>query len=114
MTANDLVTVATYYNLPEAEAARLQLGAEGIEAHLTDVEIIAMDWLLANAVGGVKLQVRRSDAEIARVVLNRLQAERKRRADTPDMGDEDIRCLSCGAILAQDVSRCPSCGWSYD
>jgi hypothetical protein len=65
----DFVTVATYWKPSEAIVARSRLEAEGIRAYLADEQLIAMDWLLANAVGGIKLQVAQHDQERAREVL---------------------------------------------
>src|SRR5262245_3733301 len=53
----DLVTVGTFRDLPEAHALKMRLEAAGIPAYLADAELVAMDWLLSNAVGGVKVQV---------------------------------------------------------
>jgi hypothetical protein len=44
-----LVTIETFQTLPEAEAARMHLSAHGIEAHLSDAEVVNMVGLLGNA-----------------------------------------------------------------
>jgi hypothetical protein len=67
--AGTLTTVATFHQPAQAELAKNVLIAAGIQAVLADAEIVAMDWLLANAVGGIKLQVRPEDAERAAAVL---------------------------------------------
>jgi hypothetical protein len=45
------------------------LAAAGIPAVVADQEIVAMDWLLSNSVGGIKVQVREEDADLAAEVL---------------------------------------------
>src|SRR5262245_18208915 len=106
--ADDLVIVATFRYLPEAEAARMHLESEGIQAFLADAEIVTMDWLIANAVGDIKLQVAGRDVEQVKRILNRVQARRRYR----ETGAEDVNeCLACGAHIPEDKTRCPSCGW---
>jgi hypothetical protein len=65
-----LTTVATFQLPAQAELARNALTDADIPAVVTDGEVIAMDWLLTNAVGGVKVQVRPEDADRAAAVLH--------------------------------------------
>jgi hypothetical protein len=67
--ANRFVTVATFQYPIEAHLAKSKLESEGIEACIADENIVAINWLYSNAVGGVKLQVRESDAKKARNFL---------------------------------------------
>ena len=48
----------------------------GIAAAVTDESLVAMDWLLSNAVGGVKVQVWDEDAEKAVQLLESRFGER--------------------------------------
>jgi Putative prokaryotic signal transducing protein len=77
------VTVATFWNPVEAHVLVTRLEGAGVRAFVMDEETVAMDWLLANAVGGVKVQVAERDLERARQVL----AERAPKRD--DRDDED-------------------------
>ena len=70
MSDDDLVTVATFSTPHEAHIARNALDAAGIRAVVTDGETVAMDWLLSNAIGGVKVQCRRMDAERAAKLID--------------------------------------------
>ena len=63
--STNLVTLATFDTSVKAEMAKAVLAESGIVAHLADENLVTMDWLLANAVGGVKLVVREEDAEEA-------------------------------------------------
>jgi hypothetical protein len=108
--AEDLVTVQTYRFAPEAEAARMYLEGEGLTAFLADAEIVSMDWLLGNAVGNVKLQVPRSQAQHAQFLLEEMDARRGEAGGAESAGD----CLACGAEIPEWKTTCPQCGWSYD
>jgi len=65
-----LVTVATFDMPHKAELAKIALEEAGIRAEVNDREIVAMDWLLLNAVGGIKVQVAEEDAERALALLD--------------------------------------------
>jgi hypothetical protein len=116
--AGEMVTVATFRFAHEAELARLHLAEVGITAYIADAETVAMDWLLSNAIGNVKLQVAAKDAEEAAALL--AQAEEMRLEDRlPDWDDEDDEedtsvCLACGEEIPEDETKCPGCGWSYE
>lgn len=69
MTQPRLTTVAAFDLPAKAEFAKIVLADAGIPAVVTDAQIVAMDWLLSNAVGGIKVQVRVEDAERAVAVL---------------------------------------------
>lgn len=69
MRDDDLVTVDRFLFLAEAELARARLEAAGIDAVLADENVVRLSWGDAQAHGGVRLQVRRRDAEEAREVL---------------------------------------------
>jgi hypothetical protein len=69
--AQRLVTIATFDQPAKARLAQNALHAEGVRAEVNDESLVAMDWLLSNAVGGVKVQVREEDAERAVAVLER-------------------------------------------
>jgi hypothetical protein len=109
---DDLVTVATFPSLPEAEAGKLRLEAEGLTVFLADAEIVSMDWLLGNAIGYIKLQVPRSQAEQAAALLEQMRDERQQRDEEENEAAGDV-CLACGAALPEDAAQCPVCGWSY-
>lgn len=109
---NDLVTVATFTLLMEAELSKLRLESEGIIAFLADVEAYNMDWLLGNAIGYIKLQVPSSQVEAAMAALEQMQSERGPHDETDEENEADV-CLSCGATMSADQTQCPECGWSY-
>lgn len=111
--SDEFVTVETYPRLPEATAAQLLLESEGISTFLADAETIAMDWLLANAVGGIKLQVPPADVDRATVLIRKMNFRSVVRAGEPDDAQDESLCLACGKDMPEDAERCSGCGWSY-
>jgi hypothetical protein len=97
---DDLETVATFLQLHEAHLAVLRLASAGLLATLADEGIVGAHPFLANAVGGVKLQVPAEQAGRARALLA---------APAP----EGSGCMSCGAAMTESETRCAACGWSY-
>ena len=63
------VIIRRYRDLPIAVVERSVLDFAGIEGFLAEDIIIRMDWLISNALGGIKLWVRGSEAVEAREVL---------------------------------------------
>lgn len=107
------VTVEQFEFLPEAQAVRMHMESEGFQAQLLDAETVSTDWALGNAIGYIKLQVPRSQADAALVILEKLRALKKSRRETDAEELETTRCLSCGEELHVDQTTCPKCGWSY-
>ena len=67
--AGKLVTIARFDLAGQAHIAKNALEAAGIKSVLADEQTIAMDWLLSNAIGGIKVQVLEEDAERAVTAL---------------------------------------------
>jgi len=64
------VVLRKYRDMPEAFVAKSILDAAGIESFLQDDNVVRMDWLWSNAMGGIKLIVRGKDAEDAEKILS--------------------------------------------
>jgi hypothetical protein len=86
----DLATVATFWSSVEANLARNRLTAEGISSCLQGEEAATMTWGLANATGGILLQVQARDVERALACLG------ESRADTAPAIDEGERWSDTG------------------
>ncbi len=71
----ELVTIARFHDLSEAWAAKGFLEAAGIPCFVADENIVAMNWLWAGAVGGVRLQVSSEYVETASDLLTQQRAE---------------------------------------
>lgn len=65
----DLVCVGVYSTTELAHAARFALEAEGIPSYLDNEWISSLMWTLTDTVGGVKLLVDSSDADVAAELL---------------------------------------------
>jgi hypothetical protein len=111
--ADDLVQVANFRFVSEAEAARLFLQDEGISAFLADAETVTMDWFLGNAVGYIKLVVPTSHAPRAAELIAILREKQRARREASSDESEAGACLSCGAEMTEEQTTCPACGWSY-
>ena len=66
---SDLVTVSLHAQVQFGQLDVLRLRFADIDAVLVDAETVAMDWLIAPAVGFAKVQVRAEDEARAREVL---------------------------------------------
>jgi hypothetical protein len=88
-----LVTVRQFRDLPEALLAKSILDAAGIECLLGDENMVRMDWFISNALGGVKVWVRREDADAAAKLLDQSHAE----------------AFSVDGVGEYKQPRCPKC-----
>ena len=87
--ADKMVTIATFSHGIQAQVARAKLESEGIFAFLADDNMVTMNWLYSNAIGGVRLQVKESDAERSARIL---QTAPERQATLTDSGSNCPEC----------------------
>jgi len=66
---NELVTVASFPDVAEAQLARERLELEGIRAFVMDAQTGGVMPFLTSSTGGIHVQVDPKDAERAREVL---------------------------------------------
>ena len=71
----ELVTIRNFRDLPEALLAQGRLESSGVESFLADDNMVRMDWLISNLLGGVKLKVEEANVEIAEEILNQESSE---------------------------------------
>jgi hypothetical protein len=91
-----LVMIRDFVNLPDALLAKTVLDSADIECFLYDENAIRMDWLWSNALGGIKLLVRREDASAA---LELLDEKTRAKIDLGKDGEyEQPRCPNCGSL----------------
>src|ERR1700722_5151611 len=69
-TLDKPVILRRYRDMPEALVDKSILDGAGMESFLQDANVVRMDWLWSNAMGGVKLIVRENDAEEAEKILS--------------------------------------------
>ena len=92
--STELVTLQHFRDVPEALLAKGKLESAGIACTLADGNLVRMDWLLSNAIGGIRLQVHEQDAEAARAILDE--------PIPPEFNEEEV-----GESYEQP--RCPRC-----
>jgi hypothetical protein len=68
--ADHPVILRRYRDMPAAFVEKSVLEDAGIECYLQDDNVVRMDWLWSNALGGIKLIVREKDAEEAEKILS--------------------------------------------
>lgn len=64
-----IIVLTTFTYPTEAYALMARLEEEGVECFLGDENIVTVNPFLSNAVGGVKLKIKESDAEKALLIL---------------------------------------------
>ena len=92
-----LVTLQHFRDIPEALLAKGKLESAGIGSVLADGNLIRMDWLLSNAIGGIRLQVDQRDLESARAILDEpIPAE----FEDEELGESFVqpRCPRCYSL----------------
>ena len=92
----ELVTIAAYRDVLLAHVALSRLESEGIPCFLADEHIVNAQWLYSDAVGGVKLRVLDSDAEIARKLLAGDEVSVPESEREPEAATPDLVCPYCG------------------
>lgn len=83
----NLITLKTFDDAIKAHILRNTLESEGIECFIADENIVTINPLFSNAVGGVKLKVNDFDLEKAQEILKELN-------DQP-FTDENNAIISC-------------------
>jgi len=95
LSNENLVTIARFSHPEEAYLASAKLESEGIWSFLADEHTVTADWLVSYAIGGVRLQVKESDAADARRILSLSKTDVELAAGTgrkcPKCGSTDIK-----------------------
>lgn len=66
----DFITIRTFQNYFSAHIFLTRMKSSGIDCFLKDEFTVTVDPILSNAVGGIKLVVRKEDEEAANELLN--------------------------------------------
>lgn len=72
---NKPVVLRRYRDMPEAVVEKSVLENAGIRCFLQDDNVIRMDWLWSNAMGGIKLMVRQKETDEAEKILSESPGE---------------------------------------
>ncbi|HEX5057019.1 MAG TPA: DUF2007 domain-containing protein [Gammaproteobacteria bacterium] len=137
-----LVTIASFINPWDAYLAKGKLEDEGIPALIVDEYHVWANWIYAQALGGVKVQVMEENVAAANGILGSVEQgryEEELRKDFPDLDENNcpncgsdkyssrmplgfllLAILSCGLLgiifpLRRDEHRCSRCRhvWKY-
>jgi hypothetical protein len=125
-----LLLVASFSKPEDAHLLRLRLEAGGVPAHVQDENTIQMDWLLSNAIGGVRVMVEEEDADRVREILAEepvegADSDRPACPDclsthtAPDEGPRRFAFLTLATVgfplfLHKHRWKCTDCGRSWD
>ena len=96
---DNLITLRRYRDLSEAIVARGFLESAGIYVFLCDENLVRLDWQVSNFIGGIRLQVRASDAPEATELLNQSMP-----AAIPFGGTEDFLQPLCPRCSSADIT----------
>ncbi|WP_282629516.1 putative signal transducing protein [Empedobacter sedimenti] len=69
----ELITLKTFESPIEAHILRSKLESENIEAFIFDELSVGINFYLSNAMGGVKVKIRKEDSERALNVLKEIE-----------------------------------------
>lgn len=81
------VTVDRFFHPTDAHIAAGRVESEGIPVYLLGINHASVNWLMSNALGGIRLQVPGQFAQQAREIL----------ADLPPAEDTEPVCPACGS-----------------
>ena len=89
-----LVTVSTHLEPTQAHIMRCRLEAEGISAFVAHEHHVGLNWFLATALGGAKVQVSAEDAEAAKRIVEAVESGEYVLPDDPEAA---LKCPKCGS-----------------
>ncbi len=127
----ELVTVKTFDNYFSANIILTRLQADGAECYLKDENTVTIDPILTNAIGGIKLVVKKDEEEKVMKLLEAYHAEYMRSAICPRCGSSNFVQItkpkamnyltailtwlfSSYAIAPEYIYQCGNCGYECD
>lgn len=128
---NNLVILQTFDNFFNANIQLTRLRAAGVECYLKDEYIVTIDPFLSNAVGGIKLMVRKSEEQIVRKLLWEMNTESDKKLLCPQCSSHKFILVpkrttenliaaittwlfSAYAVSAENVYQCSDCGYESE
>ena len=124
----DLVTLQTFDNYFNANIQLTRLRAAGIECYLKDEYTVTIDPLLSNAIGGIKLLVRKNEEHAIRKIVREMNASADKQLLCPQCGSHKFILVpkrstenlltaittwlfSACAVSAENVYQCSNCSY---
>ena len=100
---DELITARVFTYEHEARLFAAKLESEGIECFMDDNFITSANPFLSNAVGGIKVNIKVSDVELAKEIINQIETpERKSHIDSEQIEVEEQKYLPVEGY-------CPKC-----
>jgi hypothetical protein len=94
-------TVDRFFHPTDAHIAAGKLKSEGIPVFLLGINHASANWLISNALGGIRLQVPANHADVARQLLAEIaKPDAIREAKCPKCGGTDTSAMSNSRKLA--------------
>lgn len=126
-----MVIIQTFDNSFNANIQLTRLRAAGIECYLKDEYTVTIDPLLSNAIGGIKLVVRKSEEYKVRRLLREMNASSDNRLLCPQCGSHKFILVpkrstenlltaittwlfSAYAVSVENVYQCTDCGYESE
>ena len=126
-----LVTVKTFDNYFLANIILTKLHAEGVECYLKDEYTVTIDPILCNAIGGIKLVVKKEDEATTIQLLKQYDDEYTKSATCPKCGDTSFSYItkpgpanyltaiitwifSSYAVAPDYIYQCGTCGYESE
>jgi predicted RNA-binding Zn-ribbon protein involved in translation (DUF1610 family) len=122
----DLITIRTFQNYFSAHILLTKLRHAGLECYLKDEFTVTVDPFLSNAVGGIKLVVKKKDEQEAWELLQQFDEEYMKSAVCPKCGSHTIELVPKNttanmatailswlfgnyAVSAENIYQCSTC-----
>ena len=123
--------VRSYDNYIPANMMLSMLEQEGIKAYLQDEHTVTIDPLISNAIGGIKLVIKKEDEIIAKLLLETYESEYMKAATCPKCRAHDFSYItkpgatnyltaiftwifSSYAVAPDYVYQCGKCGYESE
>lgn len=123
----ELIVIRTFDNYFSANILLTRLRDAGIQCYLKDEYTVTIDPLLSNAIGGIKLVVRKEDATDTLQLLQSFDNDFKNAVQCPKCGSHEVVLVpkqgveniltaistwlfSSYALSAENVYKCNICG----
>lgn len=127
----NLVTIKTFDNYFLANITLTRLHAAGVECYLKDEYTVTIDPILCNAIGGIKLVVKKADELTVKDILAAFEAEYINAATCPKCGSNAFSYVtkpgatnyltviftwlfSSYAVAPEYVYQCGKCGYENE
>ena len=127
----EMVTLQTFDNYFNANIQMTRLRAAGVECYLKDEYTVTIDPLLSNAIGGIKLLIRKSEEHSVRKLLREMNEEADSKLLCPQCGSHKFILVpkrttenllaaistwlfSSYAVSAANVYQCTDCGYESE